>query len=87
MKDKNSERQHHGIKEIILRGDYYYYYVGVGDIREEGRSGRDARTVWTGKRKVSGGSGDGGPHQRLSCGTHVCMHFYVIKFHGDTHNR
>jgi hypothetical protein len=46
LKDNLSEGQHHGIEEIILK---------VGDIGEERRSGRDARTVWAGKRKVSGG--------------------------------
>ena len=64
LKDKTPEGQHHGIEEIILKDNYYY--VGVGDIRDERRSGRDARTVWTGKRKVSRGSGGGGPYQRLS---------------------
>jgi hypothetical protein len=64
MKDKTSEGQHHGIEKITLKGNCYY--VGVGDIGEERCSGRDARTVWVEKQKVSGGSGGGGPHQRLS---------------------
>ena len=62
MKDNLSEGQHHGIEEIILK---------VGDIGEERRSGRDARTVWARKRKVSGGNGGGGPHQRMSCRTEL----------------
>jgi len=45
LKDNLSEGQHHGIEEIILK---------MGDIGEERRLGRDARTVWAGKRKVSG---------------------------------
>ena len=57
------EGQHHGIAEIILERNYYY--VGVGDTGEERRSGRDARTVWARKRKVSRGSGGGGPHPRM----------------------
>jgi hypothetical protein len=52
LKDNLGEGQHQGVEEIILK---------VGDIGEESRSGRDARTVWAGKRKVSGGSGGGGP--------------------------
>ena len=63
--DKPSlEGQHHDIEEITIKDNYYY--VGVGDIGEERRLGRDAWTVWAGKRKVSGGNGGGGPHQRLS---------------------
>ena len=44
VKNKNDEGQSQwrttpGIEEIILKGNCYY--VGVGDIGEEGRSGRD----------------------------------------------
>jgi hypothetical protein len=52
LKDNLSEGQHHGIEEIILKDNYHY--IEVGDIGEERRSGRDAQTVWAGKRKVSG---------------------------------
>ena len=39
VKDKTYEGQHHDIEEIILKGNWYY--VGVGDIGEERRLGRD----------------------------------------------
>ena len=41
MHDKTYEGQHHGIKEIILKGNCYY--VGVGNIGVERRLGRDVR--------------------------------------------
>ena len=64
MKEKTSEGQHHGIEKNILKGNCYY--VEVGYIGEERHSRRDARTMWTGKRKFSGGVWCGGPHPRLS---------------------
>ena len=38
MKDNHSEGQHHGIEEILLKGNCYS--IEVADIKEERRLGR-----------------------------------------------
>ena len=68
LKDNRSEGQHHGIEEILLKGNCYF--IEVADIKEERHLGRNVGQRCPNRvdrdAKSLGGRGSGGPHQRLS---------------------